>query len=222
MGRQRGRASMTEDLITRLAADLKPVGPRYVALRLTLAGLVGGLVTLAGIMAFLGPRRDLMVAIDGPMFWMKLAYVAALGAVAAYGVTRLARPGGDGRGWSRWIAAPLVLMAVFALAQVLAAPAATRMALIMGDSARACPFLILASAAPIFLALVLALRGLAPTHLRLAGATAGLTSGALGAALYALHCGETSGAFVAIWYSLGIFLACAIGALLGPRVLRWR
>jgi hypothetical protein len=213
---------MTDDLITRLAADLKPVGPRPVTLRLTVAGLAGGLVSLVGIMTLLGPRRDLMSALGGPMFWMKLAYVVALGAVAAFGVSRLARPDGDGRGWSRWIAAPLVLMAAFALGQLWAAPPAARLALIMGDSARVCPFLILASATPIFLALVLALRGLAPTHLRLAGATAGLTAGALGAALYALHCGETSGAFVAVWYSLGVFLACAVGALLGPRVLRWR
>jgi hypothetical protein len=163
-----------------------------------------------------------MVALGGAMFWIKLAYGVALGAVAAFGLGRLARPGGDARGWSPWLAVPVALMAVFALAQSLTTPPSERLALIMGGSARVCPFLILASATPIFAALSLALRGLAPTRLRLTGAAAGLASGAFGAALYALHCDEVGGAFIAIWYSLGIGLACAIGALLGPRLLRWR
>ena len=38
---------------------------------------------------------------------------------------------------------------------------------------------------------------------------------------YALSCTELSPAFVAIWYSLGIALAGALGAVLGPRILRW-
>jgi hypothetical protein len=48
-----------------------------------------------------------------------------------------------------------------------------------------------------------------------------LTAGGAGAAVYALHCPESGAPFVAIWYSMGILLACGLGALLGPRVLRW-
>jgi hypothetical protein len=84
-----------------------------------------------------------------------------------------------------------------------------------------CPWLIAACAAPIFLALVWALRGLAPTRPRLAGAAAGLAASGLGAAVYAVHCAEPGGAFVLIWYSLGILLPTAVGALIGPRLLRW-
>ena len=42
-----------------------------------------------------------------------------------------------------------------------------------------------------------------------------------GAFGYALSCTELSPAFVAIWYSLGIGLAGALGAALGPWTLRW-
>jgi hypothetical protein len=66
-----------------------------------------------------------------------------------------------------------------------------------------------------------AVRGLAPTRLRAAGFAAGLLAGSLGAFGYALSCPEVSPAFVAVWYTLGIGLTGAVGAGLGPRVLRW-
>jgi hypothetical protein len=44
---------------------------------------------------------------------------------------------------------------------------------------------------------------------------------ALGACGYALACAEPSPAFVAAWYTLGILATGALGAALGPRVLRW-
>ncbi len=91
----------------------------------------------------------------------------------------------------------------------------------MGHSARVCPWMITATAAPMFVALFWALRGLAPTRPRLAGAGAGLAAGGLGAAIYSLHCPEVGAPFVAIWYTLGILTPCAVGALLGPRLLRW-
>jgi hypothetical protein len=69
--------------------------------------------------------------------------------------------------------------------------------------------------------LIGAIRGLAPVRLRLAGAAAGLTAGGLAAAIYSLHCPESAAPFVAIWYTLGILLPAAVGAVAGPRLLRW-
>ena len=66
-----------------------------------------------------------------------------------------------------------------------------------------------------------ALRELAPTRLRLAGAAAGALAGGAGAAVYALHCPEFGAPFLAVWYVLGMALPVAVGAWLGPRVLRW-
>jgi hypothetical protein len=48
-----------------------------------------------------------------------------------------------------------------------------------------------------------------------------LLAGAIGAIGYSLHCPEAAIAFVAIWYTAGIVLAGALGAALGPLVLRW-
>ncbi|MBL7372919.1 DUF1109 family protein, partial [Escherichia coli] len=44
---------------------------------------------------------------------------------------------------------------------------------------------------------------------------------AFAATVYCIHCPEVSAIFVLTWYSLGILLAASIGALLGPRLLRW-
>jgi hypothetical protein len=71
------------------------------------------------------------------------------------------------------------------------------------------------------LASFLALRTFAPTRPAWAGAVAGLVAGALGAFAYAFHCPEMAPPFLAVWYSLGMLIPAAAGALLGPRLLRW-
>jgi hypothetical protein len=78
-----------------------------------------------------------------------------------------------------------------------------------------------ALSAPALFAALWALKGLAPTRLALAGAAAGLLSGALGALAYALHCPELAAPFLALWYSLGMLMPAAAGALLGRVLLRW-
>jgi hypothetical protein len=63
--------------------------------------------------------------------------------------------------------------------------------------------------------------GLAPTRLALAGAAAGLLSGAGGALIYALYCTEMAAPFISIWYLLGMMIPAAVGAMLGRQLLRW-
>jgi len=74
---------------------------------------------------------------------------------------------------------------------------------------------------PALAAALWAVRGLAPTRPWAAGFAAGLLAGSVGAFGYSLSCPEASPAFVAAWYTLGIVLTGAVGAALGPRVLRW-
>jgi len=108
-----------------------------------------------------------------------------------------------------------------AAASLLAAAPQQRAELIFGQTASVCPFLIALLSVPLFLALVWTMRGLAPTRLRLAGAAAGLAAGAVGALVYSLHCPELAAPFLGIWYVLGMLMPTALGALLGPLLLRW-
>ena len=212
---------MTDDLIDRLTRDLRPVGPGVVARRLILALAIGGAVALAGMALVLGFRPDLATATASRMFWMKLAYTLGFAGLGLWCVARLGRPGLSAAGRLPWLLAPLVGVAPMVAMQLIRTPSAAWRPQVMGDTAIVCPWRILAVAQPVFAALIWALRTLAPTRPRLAGAMAGLTAGGLGAAIYALHCPETGAPFLAIWYTLGILAPCALGALAGPRLLRW-
>lgn len=212
---------MTDDLIARLVDDLRPARGSAVARRLALALGVGGVASLCGVGALLGLRPDLRWALATPMFWVKLAYTGAFAAVGALCVVRLARPAGRTGGRLAWLAAPLALIILTGAVQIAGARADQLRHLFMGDSAAICPWYIALSSAPALAGLFWALRGLAPTRLRLAGALAGLAAGGLGAAIYCLHCPEAGAPFVALWYSLGMLAPCVIGLLAGPRLLRW-
>jgi hypothetical protein len=105
--------------------------------------------------------------------------------------------------------------------ELIRTPPGDWLAMWLGQSWKRCPWLVLMLAAPIFGGLLWSFRRLAPTRLRAAGATAGLAAGAFAATVYCFHCPEVSAIFVLTWYSLGILLAATIGALVGPRLLRW-
>jgi hypothetical protein len=213
---------MSEDLLDALAGDLRPRLVRRVGPRLGLAVAAGCALTFAGVLILLRLRPDMSAAAAAPMFWMKLAYPLVVALVATACMERLSRPVGGARGRAVWLVLPPLAMAVAAIAQLAMWPPSTHAELVMGGSALVCPWLIMACSVPVFGALVWAVRGLAPTRLRAAGAMAGLAAGASGATLYALHCAEPGGAFVLLWYSLGMLAPAAAGALLGPPLLRWR
>jgi hypothetical protein len=153
---------------------------------------------------------------------MKATYTGALVLPAVAMSARLARPGGRIVGWMPYVVfAVVVAMAALAAAELLRTPPDGRVAAWLGQSWRVCSPLILLLSVPIYAALVIALRTLAPTRLASAGAAAGFLSGALAATLYGLHCPEQGAAFVATWYSLGIAGATVLGAVTGRWLLRW-
>ena len=210
----------TDDLIAGLAANLAPVKHGEVLRRLLLTLAAGIAVSALVMLAVLGLRHDFAAALQHSGMRMKLAYTFALAALGLWLVTRAGRPGAsmDRPAWL--LALPLLAVAALAVLQM-AQPGADMPGLVMGHSSRVCAVLIVLVATPTLLAVFWALRRLAPTRLGLAGAAAGLFAGAAGAFVYAFHCTEESAPFVAIWYTAGIALTTAIGALLGPRFLRW-
>lgn len=211
----------TDELIRSLANDV-PVVPRSaLGQRLFFGMLAGAAISLLLVAIMLGIRPDLGSAIYSFSFWMKCLYCASLG-IGAIGLTaRLARPESFGLRWYWLLAVPILLLAGISIGELAYTPPADWPAMWLGNSWRSCPWLLLLLSMPILVGLWWSFRRLAPTRLRLAGAAAGLAAGAWSATLYCLHCPEVSALFVLTWYSLGIGLATAIGALLGPRLLRW-
>jgi hypothetical protein len=154
-------------------------------------------------------------------FWEKLGFAAAIAAVALLMVFRLSRPGVRLGNVYPALVAPILAMWILAGIAFATAESGERAALFFGNTWKVCPILITLLAAPVFTASFWAMRDLAPTNLRLAGAAAGLFSGAVGAVVYCFHCPELDAPFIAFWYLLGMLIPAFIGALLGPRLLRW-
>jgi hypothetical protein len=210
----------TEALIQLLASGAGPAPRAAVARYLLPVALLGLLLPalLSALRWGLIPLEDWATT---PGLWLKLAYVLVLAATGLWLVARLARPAAS----ARW---PLLLLLGVPIAMALWAglwwvqlPSAEQAEALWGHSWSACPWLVLGFSLPALAAGFWALRQLAPTRPCAAGAAAGLLAGALAASGYALACTETSPVFVAIWYSLGVAASGALGALLGPRLLRW-
>jgi hypothetical protein len=211
----------TDDLIALLARDADPVDMSTARRRLAiaLAGGAAGGVLLMFVLLGLNPRFGMYLSL--PMHWVKVGFTVALLLTALVTAVRLAKPGVRLAWAPALLAAPVAIIWMLAIAALLGADPAQRSTLIYGQTWAVCPTNIVVLSAPAFVLMFWALKALAPTRPRWAGAAAGLTAGALGAAAYTLHCPELAAPFIAIWYLIGILIPTAIGALIGPWVLRW-
>lgn len=212
----------TDQLIAALAANAAPVQPTRSLHALVWAAAAGALVALLLLVGTVGLNPVLRLqAAALPMFWVKFVFVTGTAWLGLALVRRLAQPGRRAGAFGWLPALPAAGVWLLALLALSSATPGERGVLWLGSTWLACPFLIGAYALPSFILLMLALRSLAPTRLRLAGTAAGLAAGAVGASVYQLHCPELAAPFLGTWYVLGILAPAAIGALIGPRMLRW-
>ena len=210
----------TGDLIDLLAQDAAPARPGFAWRRLAVALAMGGAVTLMAVVFWLRCQPLLAVAVQ-PWFWMKAGYTGLLAVGGAVLVRRLSTPGAGLKRAPIAILAVIAVMIALGAGQLLHAEPAQRLTVLLGDTWRVCSKLILLLSVPIYAALVLAIRALAPVNLTRTGAAAGFAAGALAATLYGLHCPEQGAAFVVTWYSLGVAASTALGAVSGRWLLRW-
>jgi hypothetical protein len=211
----------TEELVALLATGAEPVDTRGPVRRSAVAIIAAGLLATLAMAMLLGVRPTLGRDAGLPMFWMKFAFVGALAIGGLIAAWRLARPGARLGALPVVAAVPTFAIWLIAIVELARAAPAGRLALLLGQTAAVCPFRIAGLSLPVFVAALWALRGFAPTRLRLAGASAGLLAGGVGAFVYAFHCPELEAAFLGVWYVIGVLIPAAVGALVGPRVLRW-
>lgn len=210
----------TDDFIAMLATGNQPVPHNIPEQRFRRALLVSLPVAFVIMLEF-GIRPDFLQALADPMLWVKFAFPGTVAVISLLLVLRLSRPGMATGALPRGLLAPLVAMAVLAAWVLASAPAPDRVALVMGTTWQVCTLNIALVGTPVFIGTFWAMKGLAPTRLRLAGACAGLLAGAAGAVVYAIHCPELEAPFLLVWNGLGMLLPAALGATLGPRLLRW-
>jgi hypothetical protein len=211
----------TDDLIVALTTGAEPVDPRMPSRRMLFAAVAGVALAVPLMIGLLGVNPLLAQAAGAPMFWIKLAFVAATAAAAFAVALKLARPGAAVRRSGVALAIPFVSLWLLAVVVLAVSAPGDRQALLFGSTWSACPINIAVLSAPPLLLSLWAMRAAAPTRPALAGAAAGLLAGGLGATVYTLHCPELAAPFLAVWYVLGMLIPAAIGAGVGGRLLRW-
>ena len=206
-------------LMDLLARGAGPAPSPATTQRLGSAWALGLLASAALALLMVGPLPA--AAFVKPAPWIKLVYAMSLGWTATLLTAQLARPVARLRCQLLAVAVVFLVMACVAGLSLWQTPPDLRRAAVFGLTWQMCPWLLLALSLPALIAGFWAVRGLAPTRLRAAGFACGLVAGAVGATGYALSCPESSVVFVAVWYSLGMAITAVLGAVLGPRFLRW-
>ena len=209
----------TEQLIADLASDARPVP--MPARRLALAMVAGSALALAGLTVAFGSPLDPVAQRGLAASTMKLLYpliIAVFGAAAALAA---GRPGDR----TEWRLAPigvaLLITIVMAAIQLAAAPPAARDEMLFGTTLARCVSSVALASIPVFAGLTWVFRLLAPTRLAFAGFLIGLASGGAAAVAYALFCPEVSKAFLITAYTPAMLIPAVVGAIAGPRLLRW-
>lgn len=213
---------MKTDTLIDLLATGAGAAPRHSSIYYFAPTIVIGILgATALLVAMFGINPALREYLSLAGFWIKFAFAATLLFAGTGVLVRLARPG-IALASAGWFAAmPVLVLWALALFVLIDADPSARVHLVLGNSWSSCPANIALLSLPAFVATALTLRRLAPTELRLAGAAAGLASGALGAVVYCLYCPELALPFLGVWYVLGILIPTVVGYFLGPRMLRW-
>jgi hypothetical protein len=180
---------------------------------------IAGLLSLTLAFAIIGAQP--VEAFMTPTPWMKFAYTVSLTAAATFLTIRLARPIANRRVPSVCLGLVLLAMLAYGAYHLAIAPEEAKRQTLFGQTSLLCPWLVLLVSLPGLFVLQIALRTFGPVKLSQAGFACGLLAGAIGATAYALACPEDSPTFVAVWYTLGIVLTSAVGAISGRWLLRW-
>lgn len=213
-------ARNSEDLITGLVADLKPVAPLRQAggMRLALLALFGGVI---GMIAMFGPRADLMAGQPDGLALLGAGLFLVLALASAWAVVDMARPyvgvRREGWGWTALMAAMLPVGAVYTMAAAWWRGVPSGFAMDGGN----CMQFGLGWGVLTFAALVTWLRRGAPSLPRRAGLLTGVAAGAAGIFAVSLYCPHNDLIHIGVWHGLTVVVAGLVGRLAVPRLIAW-
>ena len=210
----------TDQLIDSLAANLQPVDRSRVSRRLCIALAIGLAASIGEILLFIGPYQGL----DGRGLvglFSQLPLTFGIVVITAIFLFRSTHPGVEVRGVPALASFPVGAIVAFAAVGLMLTHRFDSVGMTVDNSSLACLLYIPLFAIVPFTAVAWALRTGAPTHLVRAGAAAGLISGALSASACALPCANNQYVAVALCHGLALEICAGLGAIVGPRILRW-
>lgn len=208
----------TDELINVLSEDSAPARRESLFLKLAVAALVGLAVGVLLIVFLEGVRPDFTK--NAGQVALKATFSAVFAAAALPVAARLARPGNKVGVWVG-VTFAIGLVCVLVSGFLLMPPKENAVGGLIGGVVPIAFLIIPALAAPAAIVIFSWFRQHAPTRLAFAGASVGAMSGGLAAMAYALVCPVDDMGFVSVWYGAAIGVCTIVGALVGPRVLRW-
>lgn len=211
----------TDDLINLLGTNVEPVQGGQFRNTLLAAFAVGATAALCLTLILFGAPGE---TFDGENLGLKvlgLAFTLGLVTAGARFLFRAARPGEPGRKPLGLIGLLFFTVIAAGIVTLAVSHPATWRGIVFGPQWLVCLLCIPLLAIAPFTALFWALRQEAPTFPAWTGAVIGIVAGALGAAAYTLHQPAGSIPFILLWYGGPILVCALIGAILGPRLLRW-
>ncbi|MEH6714752.1 DUF1109 domain-containing protein [Parasphingorhabdus flavimaris] len=211
---------MSDKMIDSLVDDLTPVKPLRARNGLALTLVIAAVFAVA-VAVFGGLRGDILMGIPHPMFFLRAGALLLLGVTSSYAVIAMSQPavGNSFKGWVWALLAALLFPATAIVMAMMAAP--DNMAILVPRYGLECLGISMLLGTGIAATQVMWLRRGAPVALNRAGWLVGMSSGALGAAAYSLHCPFNSIFYVGLWYSLAVVLCAVVGRLVVPHLIRW-
>ena len=208
----------TDELILALAADTLP--QKSVVQRLARVLPLAIAIAVAAFALVWGPRPDLWAAL-GSAAVLKTAIPLGLMALSGAFALALTRPGAryETRAAALGLLVAVVMLIFFttlARAGLGALVAALSTPLLL-----TCLLSIPILALPVLAAVFWGLASGAALHPRLTGAAGGLMAGGLAASVYSIYCDKDMVLFVVPAYCAAIMSVTLLGAILGPRLLKW-
>ncbi len=217
---------MTDALLDKLSADLKPVKPMrlWPLWLLALAGLV---VAALFVIAVYRPRPEMAALGHGvmPSTFMILGkplLFLITGLSALWGMGDLVRPQGRLRlGTVAPVAILLALVVVSALHQYMSDGVVRTMHSLQGGNTLCFETIVGGGLIGFGLLWSVWLRRAATASPVTLGALSGLAAASLAASAYAIHCNMDAPAYILLVYGVAVGLMTALTALLGRRLFKW-
>jgi hypothetical protein len=211
----------TDQLIELLAADLTPVERRRMLWTIILAFALGTAAAFGAMLLIFNPRSEFLSGRSPDTLLIKILFASGVAATAAVFLPRLARPEARMRSLPKLVFIPFVAVAASAIVALASSHWSSWVGMIVGRDWTTCLLSIPVLALVPFACLIWGLRVGASTDRTHAGEIAGLVAGGLGALACAVPCVDGALPSIALWYSVPIVICAAVGAKLGPSLLRW-
>lgn len=211
----------TEQLINLLVMDLKPVSRSRISWALTIALATGAAAAFGAMLLGFGSHLTPLSGRNLISLSTKVVFALSVVATATVFLPRLARPGAPMRTLPKLFLVPFAaIVASAAVALASRDRSAWPDMMLAADSVTCVVSIPLLAAMPLAF-VISALRVGAPTDSVHAGEAAGLVAGGFAALACAFPCVNETLPAIALWYGIPIGLCAAVGAKLGPRLLRW-